>query len=214
LTFSLGAILLGGLLLILEPERLHRLGGILPGVLTNPRSARVIGGIFLATVAIYVLGSVFRLKPLVIGGFRVEYPRPGIAFRQLIAAPMELIGAAGIIYFALPAAGNPGFAVILGVFLASFSAALVSNAPGGLGVFEILFLNALPAMPQVKVLTALLVFRLFYLLIPLVFSIFVVIFFERRKFDEAHWRNGTHNGASTTCNSEEKAAVTKSASLL
>ncbi len=205
LTFGLGTILLGGLVLIFEPERLRRLGGILPRLLTDPESARILGTLFVATVAVYVLGSVFRLKPLVIGGFRVEYPRPGIAFRQLIAAPMELIGAAGIIYFALPEAGNPGFPVILGIFLASFSAALVSNAPGGLGVFELLFLKALPAMPQVKVLTALLVFRLFYLLIPLLFAIVVVIFFERRKLDEALRRSD--DTTATTCETVDQQPV-------
>ncbi len=213
LPFGLGTILLGGLVLILEPERLGRLGGILPKFITDPGSARVIGSLFLATVAIYVLGSVFRLKPLEIGGFRVEYPRPGITFRQLIAAPMELIGAAGIIYFALPEYGNPGFLVILGVFLASFSAALVSNAPGGIGVFELLFIKALPAIPQFKVLTALLVFRLFYLLIPLAFAIVVVIFFERRKFDEALRRKDADEPESRACESDAKAVAPENASL-
>jgi len=184
LTFTLGTVLLSGLVLIFEPERLQQLGGILPNLLTDPRSARLIGAAFLGAIVVYVLGSVLRLKPLQIGSFRVEYPQPGIAFRQLVAAPMELIGAAGIIYFALPEAGNPGYFVVLGIFLASFSAALLSNAPGGLGVFELLFLKALPVMPPVKVLTALLIFRLFYLLIPLGFAIIVVIFFERRRLKE------------------------------
>jgi uncharacterized membrane protein YbhN (UPF0104 family) len=214
LTFGLGTILLGGLVLIFEPERLHRLGGILPNLLTDPRSARVIGAIFLATVAVYILGSVFRLKPLEISGFRVEYPRPGITFRQLVAAPMELIGAAGIIYFALPEAGNPGFPVVLGIFLASFSAALVSNAPGGLGVFELIFLKALPAMPSVKVLTALLVFRLFYLLIPLAFAIVVVIFFERRKFGEALQRKDIAESETHACQSGEDGLPAKRPGLL
>ena len=62
--------------------------------------------------------------------------------RQLIAAPAEIIGAAGIIYFALPETGNPGFLVVLAVFIFSFSAALASNAPGGLGVFELVFLKS------------------------------------------------------------------------
>ncbi len=126
---------------------------------------------------------------------------------------MELIGATGIIYFALPEAGNPGFMVILGIFLASFSAALVSNAPGGLGVFELLFLKALPAMPSVKVLTALLVFRLFYLLIPLVFAIFVVIVFERRKLDEVLHHHEDDEKASRPLESEEKVIATKPAGL-
>ena len=44
---------------------------------------------------------------------------------------------------------------VLAVFVAAFSAALASNAPGGLGVFELLFLKAMPAAPQAEVLTAL-----------------------------------------------------------
>jgi uncharacterized membrane protein YbhN (UPF0104 family) len=213
LTFGLGTILLGGIVLIIEPERLKNLGGILPNLITDPGSARVIGSLLLAAVAAYVLGSVLRLKPLVIGGFRIEYPRPGITFRQLIAAPMELIGAAGIIYFALPEVGNPGFLVVLGVFIASFSAALASNAPGGIGVFELLFLKALPAVPQFKVLTALLVFRLFYLLIPLAFAIVIVILFERRKLDEALRRKDAEDAESIGCEGDAKAVAPENASL-
>ncbi len=94
---------------------------------------------------------------------------------------MELLGAAGIIYFALPEIGNPGFFVVLGVFLASFSAALVSNAPGGLGVFELIFIHGMPGVPKLQVLTALLVFRIFYLLVPLAFAVVVVLIFEKRR---------------------------------
>ncbi|WOJ91318.1 UPF0104 family protein [Methylocapsa polymorpha] len=184
LTFVLGTVLLGGLISIFEPEQLQRFGGLLPSYFTNPTTARIIGVIFLALIAVYVIGSVLRLKPLIIRGFRLEYPRPAVTVRQLLAAPLELLGAAGIIYFALPDVGNPGYFVVLAVFIASFSAALASNAPGGLGVFELLFIKAMPATPQVQVLTALLVFRLFYLIIPLIFSIVIVILFERNKLEE------------------------------
>jgi hypothetical protein len=43
----------------------------------------------------------------------------------------------------------------------------------------------MPGVPQFEVLAALLVFRLFYLLIPLCFAIVVVIQFERRRLSEA-----------------------------
>jgi uncharacterized membrane protein YbhN (UPF0104 family) len=89
------------------------------------------------------------------------------------------MGAAGIIYFALPAAGNPGFIAVLGVFLVSFSLGLVSNAPGGLGVLEFSFISAMHGVPRPGVISALLVFRLLYLILPLIFSIAVVIAFER-----------------------------------
>jgi hypothetical protein len=108
--------------------------------------------------------------------------------RQLIAAPLELLGAAGIIYFALPAGLEPKFVVVLAVFLASFSAALVSHAPGGLGVFELVFLTAMPDIPKTDVLAALIIFRLFYLLIPFALSIGVVLLFERARLAQA-WRD-------------------------
>ena len=101
--------------------------------------------------------------------------------RQLLAGPLELMGAAGIIWCALPAETNPGFLIILGVFLASFSAALLSHAPGGLGVLELVFVNAMPQVPKADVVAALLVFRLLYLIIPLILGIVAVIVFERSR---------------------------------
>ena len=74
---------------------------------------------------------------------------------------------------------------MLGAFLLSFSAALVSHAPGGLGVFELLFIKLMPDVARVKVLAALLVWRLFYLIIPLLFAIVVVVIFERGRLSDA-----------------------------
>ena len=148
LTFGLGTILVGGLVLVLEPDQLSRFDDLLPSAFTNPKIAFAIGVFLLALAAIYMMGSIFGFRPLVVRGLRLEYPKPGIAIRQFLAATLELIGAAGIIYFALPAEGNPGFFVILAVFVASFSAALASNAPGGLGVFELIFLKSMPGAPQ------------------------------------------------------------------
>lgn len=184
LTFFLGTLLVGGTVLMVEPDLLSRFGGLLPSFLTNTATARIIGFVSLAGVAAYAAGSILQLKPLVVAGFRVEYPKPGIALRQFTAATLELLGAAGIIYFALPEAGNPGFFTVLAVFLASFSAALVSNAPGGLGVFELLFINAMPSVPKGEVLAALLLFRLLYLIIPLLFGILVVVQFEKRRLTQ------------------------------
>ncbi len=193
LTFGLGVLLLGGLVLVANPSELRRLGGMLPRVLTEPDTARGIGAICLGLTGAYAAGSIFNLKPLTVGKLRIEYPRPGIALRQFIAAPMEILGAAGIIYFALPQQGNPGYLVVLGVFLASFSVALASEAPGGLGVFELLFIKAMPAMAQHQVLTALLVFRFFYLVLPLLFATIVAAAFERGRLQAAlgHAKQGS-----------------------
>lgn len=174
-TFVLGTVMLGGIVLVGEPSVVTRIYDLPVEI------GRLIGFALLAAVGLYVIGSVLGFKPLKIGKLQLFYPRPKIVIRQLLAAPLELLGAAAIIYFALPEAGNPGFAVVAGVFLASFSAALLSNAPGGLGVMEFVFLKAMPDIPAAQVIAALLVFRLLYLLIPLAFAAGVVVVFERQK---------------------------------
>ena len=160
-TFALGTVLLGSLVFMVDPAILAKLFGL------PASTVRIAGGVLLAFVALYMAGSAMHLPPLRIGSFTLVYPRPLIALRQLVAGPLELIGAAGIIYCALPVEHNPGFLIVLGVFLASFSAALLSHAPGGLGVLELVFVTALPDLPKADVLAALLVFRLLYLLLPL-----------------------------------------------
>ncbi|GJD50447.1 hypothetical protein OPKNFCMD_3186 [Methylobacterium crusticola] len=184
-TFGLGTALLGGAVLVLKPDLLERLKDLLPPMLASPTTARIIGAALLAFVALYVVGSILHFRPLTIRAFKIEYPRPRIMVRQLVAAPLELLGAAGIIYFALPEAGNPGFLVVLAVFLASFSVALVSHAPGGLGVFELVFITAMPDLPKTDVLAAVLIFRLFYLLLPFAMAIVVVLLFERGRLAAA-----------------------------
>ncbi|MDI7863221.1 lysylphosphatidylglycerol synthase domain-containing protein [Rhizobiaceae bacterium n13] len=181
-TFVLGTIFLAGLVLVFRPDVAERFVDILPGGFSAS-----LGYLFLALVGLYIVGSRLGFKPLKIGFLQIPYPKPGIVARQLVIGPLELISAATIIYFALPAAGNPGFVVVLGIFLVSFSAALISHAPGGLGVLELVFLTGLSDMPAADVLAALLVFRLFYLLIPFVMALFVILLFELRE-----WRKRRH----------------------
>jgi glycosyltransferase 2 family protein len=181
-TFALGTTLLGGVVLVTEPR-------LFAGPLhVNEEFTRIVGCVMLGAVALYVLGSLFEFPAIEFRGCTLVYPRLPIALRQLVAAPLELIGASSIIYFALPAHGNPGYFVVLGVFLASFSLALISHAPGGLGVLEFLFIKTLPEspdLPKVKVLAALLIFRLFYLIVPLALGLLVVMVFEKGKLPES-----------------------------
>ena len=174
-TFCLGVTVLGGLILIAEPTLVQRY------VDMPPAMAAAAGFVMLGGVAIYVVGSLLKLPPLRIGHFALSYPHPAIVARQLIVGPLELIGAAAVIYFCLPAAGNPGFIAVLGIFLASFSLAIFSHAPGGIGVLEYLFVTGLKDMATADVLAALIIFRLVYLVIPLAVSFVVVLLFERQQ---------------------------------
>ncbi len=179
-TFILSSIFLGGLVLVSEPQVIDRFSGA-----PHHGLAAAAGLAMLILVAAYAFGSWLRLRPLEIGSFQLQYPALPIVARQLLIGPVELLGAAAIIFFALPAEGNPGYFVILGVFLVSFSVALLSHAPGGLGVFEVIFLAGLSDMDPAGVLAALLVFRLFYLIIPLLAGLCVVLFFEHSQYSRS-----------------------------
>lgn len=179
-TFALGTLILSAVVLLVEPDLLQRFNEDIP------ESLAITAGItILVLVALYVFGSWMQLRPLRIGSkFQLSYPRLSVVKWQLLIGPLELIGAAGIIYFALPEANHPGFLIVLGIFLISFSAALISNAPGGLGVLEFLFITGLPNINPADVLAALIVFRLLYLLIPFAISLIVVLVFEKSEFSK------------------------------
>jgi len=189
-TFLLGTLMLSAIVLLVEPEITARFATFLPiGASIST------GLIILVLIALYVVGSLIGFRPLRTRWFRLEYPKPSLAIRQLLIAPVELIAAAAIIYFALPEAGNPGYMVILGIFLASFSAALLSHAPGGLGVLELVFIAALPEMDPAGVLAGLAIFRLFYLIVPFLIALTVVVIFERAQFlAGSKIGNGENNG--------------------
>lgn len=178
-TFALGTAVLFGLVLIIEPEIIERFATFLP-----IEAAFSTGVLILFLVALYIVGSLVGFRPIRTRWLHLEYPRPSVALRQLLIAPVELLAAAAIIYFVLPAAGNPGYLVVLGVFLASFSAALLSHAPGGIGVLELIFIAALPELDAVDVLAALAVFRVFYLIIPFVLGMGAVFVFEHARYSQ------------------------------
>lgn len=176
-TFTLGTLVLSAVVLLVRPDIIERFAEFLP-----VEMSLTTGVLILIVIGLYVIGSLVGLPSFRTRWFQLHYPKPKIVFRQLVIAPVELIGAAGIIYFALPEAGNPGYIVILGIFLASFSAALLSHAPGGLGVLELIFIAALPEMDPAAVLAALAIFRLLYLVIPFVLALIVILVFERARF--------------------------------
>nr|WP_210302568.1 YbhN family protein [Bartonella doshiae] len=178
-TFVIGTILLFGIVLILQPNIITLIHGDLPEWLGT-----MVGVILLSCIALYTFGSWLQLKPLRLGKkIQLSYPRLKIVIQQLLISPLELLGAAGIIYAVLPQHTDIHFISVLGVFLASFTITLLSNAPaGGVGVLEALFITGMPNVNPTDVIAALIVFRMLYLIIPLIISLFVVAIFESQQY--------------------------------
>lgn len=182
-TFALGVMVLLGTAFFLTPELDARFADYIA-----PEVLRWIAFGLLLLVALYLVGSALKLPPLRIHKFEIAYPRLSIAIQQVIVAFVEQLFAAAIVYFALPEAGNPGYMVVMGVFVMAFVVALASHAPGGLGVFELAMITGLPEFRPETVLAAMIIFRLFYFILPLLIGLVTIGVFERHEFLRAKRR--------------------------
>jgi uncharacterized membrane protein YbhN (UPF0104 family) len=162
LTFALGGMVLGGAILFLEPGSIPFFGQHLPHW--------VLYGVGLALWAIvgaYVtLARVFGVVRLF--GHEVGLPGWRMAIVQVILATVDVAITASIFYELLPHAPGLTWLIFLGVYVASYTAGLAANLPGGIGVFDTAMLLGLaPYLEAPVVLGAIVVFRLYYYVIPL-----------------------------------------------
>ncbi|GBR51705.1 transporter [Neokomagataea thailandica NBRC 106555] len=101
-------------------------------------------------------------------------PRTRIAFAQIVVSAADMAATALIAYAVLPhlpPQAHFGFGTFLAIYIASYTAGLMANVPGGLGVFDGAMIFALrPYLPVAEIMGAILVFRLFYYIIPLVLA--------------------------------------------
>ncbi len=162
LTFALGGMVLGGAILIVEPRAVPFFGQHLPiGML------HVVGALLLGVVVGYVtlsriVGSV-RLF-----GHKLDLPGWRMAILQVLLATVDVAITASIFYALLPVTPHLTWLIFLGVYVASYTAGLAANLPGGIGVFDTAILFGLePYIAAPHIVGAIVVFRLYYYVIPL-----------------------------------------------
>ena len=162
LTFGLGGMALAGLVLLVEPEVLPWLGTNTPRWVLQ-MMAVPLWGIVLAYV---VLSRFFRTIKLF--GHEVELPGLKMALAQTVLATVDVAITAAIFYVLLPPAEGLTFVRFVGIYLAAYALGIFASVPGGLGVFDSAILIGLsPYLGAAEVIGALLVFRLYYYIIPL-----------------------------------------------
>lgn len=120
------------------------------------------GGLY--TYSFFIAGKrgVLRLF-----GGALRLPGPRVFLGQLAVGIADFGGAALTIYAFLPAETQSVGPLALGaVYVAAAIMGGASHAPGGIGVFEAFMLGVLYAPSQESLLAALLLFRIFYYLVP------------------------------------------------
>lgn len=162
LTFGLGGFTLIGLVLIVEPEILRFVVGNTPRWIIQ-----ALGLVLWAIVVAYIMLSRF-VPQFTLFGHRIELPGMRMALLQTALASADVAMTALIFYALLPPADGLTFLHFLGIYVVSFTAGMAANVPGGIGVFDGAMMLGLSAfLPTPEVVGALLLFRLYYYIVPL-----------------------------------------------
>jgi phosphatidylglycerol lysyltransferase len=159
-TFLLGAGLLLGLSLLTQ-------AGMSGSVLhVHASLAMLAGGALLAAVAAYLWLVCTRHEPLRFRRFVIPVPKPRVAFAQVAVACADLLCAASVLYVLLPQQAAISFGAFAGIYLIAIAAGVISNVPGGIGVFEAVLLMLLQSVPKDSLLGALVAYRAIYYFAP------------------------------------------------
>lgn len=161
-TYLLGAAVLIGGVLVLEPGTVPFIGNALPAMVMRLAGVLLWGGV----IAYVVMGH--YVNEVKIWRWQITFPSSAMAVMQTVVAALEVAATATIAYTFLPVAPGLDYGTFLAIYIASYTAGLVASVPGGLGVFDGTMMLALGAyVPATRIVTAILIFRLFYYIVPL-----------------------------------------------
>src|SRR4029450_10865085 len=116
----------------------------------------------------YLVVSALRPQPFTFRGWEFRFPAPALSLAQVAISSLDWALASSVLYLRLPPTAPLSYPQFVGVYLLAQLAGLVSQVPGGLGVFEtVMLLFLAPAIPPAVVLGSLFAYRGLDYLLPL-----------------------------------------------
>lgn len=124
-----------------------------------------------AGLLFYFWATLFYKKPIIIKEVEFDIPSFKMALAQVFIGGADILLASLVLYFSLIPFVNIPFDVFIGVFIIAQVLGVFSQVPGGLGVFEGLFMLIIPGEHnQALLFGALIAYRIIYYLLPLLIS--------------------------------------------
>ncbi len=169
LSLWLGFVALSGFVFLFEPL-------VLPQGLHLPfATLRPLGVILLLGLLGYAGLTLFFHRAVAVKGWRFSLPPWPVAAGQLMVAAVDWLLAGLVLYALWPQTAALSLGHFLAIFLIAQLGGLISQVPGGLGVFESVVLLLAPAqIPVPQLLGALVVYRGVYYLLPLLLATVVL----------------------------------------
>jgi phosphatidylglycerol lysyltransferase len=163
----LGFLTLGSGVFLLEPFAL-------PAAFHFPfLNGRPLGMLLIIPVIVYLVMDLMHLRTFKVRDFEINLPSSNLLLPQIGLATIDWAIAGSILYVLLPP--SIPYAYFLGIYLLAQFAGLVSQVPGGLGVFEAMVLVFLsPFLPAPTIIGTLVIYRVTYYLLPLLVAALIL----------------------------------------
>ena len=157
----LGFATMGGLACLLEPA--GALPAMFPAHLHIP-----LGLLLLAYTTAYMVLSAMGWAVVRWRGHELSLPSGRLALAQVVVGAVDLTLTSGVFYCLLTLDKPLGFVSFAGFFMIAIIAGLVSQVPGGLGVFDTIMVAFLsPYTSGPSLLSTILLYRVVYYFVPL-----------------------------------------------
>jgi uncharacterized membrane protein YbhN (UPF0104 family) len=180
LSFWLGMLTVGGIVFLVDPLTF-------PDILNLPfDSVHPLGIIFLLILAVYIGFTSRRSQPVQIHGKEFAIPSTDLSVGLMVFSALDWALAAGVLYLLLPSELSWSYPGFFGIYMLALTAGIISNVPGGLGVFEAVILFLRPdTVSATSMLGALLAYRGVYYFLPLIVALLLFAFHELKR----HYRS-------------------------
>ena len=153
----------------------HAFGGGSVSKLTT----QIVALVSVIGLLVYFSASLFYKKPIDIKGMEFDIPSFNMALAQMTIGAADIIMDSFVLYFVLVPFVEIPFETFMGVFIIAKVLGVFSQVPGGLGVFEGLFLYIIPGEHnQAMLFGALIAYRIIYYLLPLVIAGIMLLAYE------------------------------------
>jgi uncharacterized membrane protein YbhN (UPF0104 family) len=131
----------------------------------------LIGLAILGATLTFLVWVTIRRRHISIKGFRLELPGLGLMLGQIALGVIDQCAAAGVLYVLLPSHAELDYFAFAAIYVFACILGVLSNAPGGIGVFEAAMLKAVPVASEDALLASLVLFRVIYYLLPFLFAL-------------------------------------------
>ncbi len=175
LTFWLGMGLVLGFSLTFHAREISNLNHLSPIINV------VIGSSLVGAVGAYLAFIAVRPRRINVQGWKLVLPSLPVTLGQIVLGVTDVCASAGVLYVLLPENSGVAFEIFIAAYVFGHILGLASHAPGGAGVFETTMLLALNQISPSTLFGAILLYRIFYYLIPFIFALFLLGAYEIRK---------------------------------